>query len=419
MAKNTVAVIGGGPGGMMAAWAAADSGAPVILWEKNRRLGRKMLISGKGRCNVTNNCSVSELVKAMVGNGKFLYGAFSDFSPADAMNWLTQGGVELKTERGNRVFPVSDQASSIVDAMAQRLEDVGVKVELGVDVEKLSIENDSVTGVVIKGRTIPVGAVVVATGGLSYPATGCTGAGYELAAQAGHSIKPLYPALVPLVVREKYVEDLEGLSLRNAEIILKHGSKVLGREFGEMVFTDFGVSGPVILTLSHLAGKHFLSQPQEPLELKINLKPALTSEQLDQRLLRDFDTYPKRNYSTLLQGLLPKKLIPVFVTLSGIDPWKQGHQLNRADRKIILQLLREFPFTVTGCRPLSEAIVTAGGVNIKEIDPKTMASRKTRGLYFAGEVMDVHGLTGGFNIQSALASGYRCGRAAARQLIRG
>ncbi len=416
MGDKFLAVIGGGPAGMMAAWAGASIGAKVILLEKNSRLGRKMLITGKGRCNVTNNAPVADLVKALVGNGKFLYGALSEFTAADTMSWFKESGVELKTERGKRVFPLSDKSSDIVDAMAKRLRDAGVFIKCETEVKDIIIEDNTVTALKLQDRTIAVGGVIIATGGISYPATGSTGDGYKFALKAGHTIKDTYPALVPLVVREKYISALEGLSLRNAEIILKEDNRLLGKDFGEMVFTDFGLSGPVILSLSHLAGKHFLDNPQKSLSLSINLKPALSEEQLDQRLLRDFERYPKRGYKALLQGLLPQKLIPIFIELSGIEPDKKGNQLSREDRKKILGLLRGFNFTVIGCRPISEAIVTAGGINIKEIDPKTMASKKIKGLYFAGEVMDIHGLTGGFNIQAALASGYRSGRAAAQYL---
>lgn len=416
MSGKPLVVIGGGPGGMMSAWAGAEAGAEVILLEKNHRLARKMLITGKGRCNVTNNSPVGDLVKAMCGNGKFLYGAFNNFSPEDTMAWLEDSGVPLKTERGKRVFPISDKSGDIVEAMNRRLAEAGVSLWLNSPVKAILSQSNTITGVDLGHKKIEAGAVIIATGGLSYPATGSTGEGYTLAKQGGHTIKPTYPALVPLVVKEKYVQDLEGLSLRNAEIILKDKDRILAKEFGEMVFTNNGLSGPVILTISHLAGKHFLENPETPLSLAINLKPALSGEQLEQRLLRDFEDYSKRSYTNLLQGLLPRKMIPVFIKLSAIDGEKQGHQLTREDRKTIIKLLRGFPFTVTGCAPIAQAIVTAGGVNIKEIDPKTMGSKKLKGLYFAGEVMDIHGETGGFNIQAALSTGYRAGRSAADYL---
>ncbi|MEE0775936.1 MAG: aminoacetone oxidase family FAD-binding enzyme, partial [Bacillota bacterium] len=333
--KKIVAVIGGGAAGMMASFAAAQEGCHVILLEKNVRLGRKMLITGKGRCNITNECTVPQLVKSMVGNGKFLYSAFSNFSAEDTMNWFQNGGVPLKTERGQRVFPESDRSSDIVSFMERKLRKAGVDVRFHAEVKEICVTDGAVSGVRTEGKVIPAAAVILATGGVSYPLTGSTGDGYKMAEALDHQINPCFPALVPLVVKEDWVQDLEGLSLRNAEVTIQRGQKILGREFGEMVFTNFGLSGPVILTLSRLCGAHFLKNPKEPLGLSINLKPALTEEQLDSRLLRDFDTYPKRNYRTLLEGLLPKKLIPVFVILSGIDPWKQGHQLNREDRKTI------------------------------------------------------------------------------------
>ncbi|MEG0874658.1 MAG: NAD(P)/FAD-dependent oxidoreductase [Clostridiales bacterium] len=416
MKTKTIIVIGGGPGGMMSAYAAAKNGHHVVLLEKNVRLGKKMLITGKGRCNVTNDAPVNELVKAMVGNGKFLYGAFSDFSSEDTMAWFTDGGVPLKVERGQRVFPVSDISGDIVGCMERQLAKVGVEVKSQTTAGKIIVQDGVAVGVKADGRIINADAVVIATGGVSYPRTGSTGDGYKLAQNVGHTIKPVFPALVPLVVKESYVGDLEGLSLRNAEISIKSNGKVLGKDFGEMVFTDVGMSGPVILTLSRICAKHFSEQPHEPLDLTINLKPALTEEQLDLRLQRDYDSYPKRNYSTLLQELLPKKMIPVFVQLSQIDPWKQGNQINKQDRKVILKLLRALPFTVVKCRPIEEAIITAGGVNVKEIDPKTMGSKKIHGLFFAGEVIDIDGVTGGFNIQAALSTGYRSGLGAANYL---
>ncbi len=413
--KKTIVVIGGGAAGMMASYAGAEQGCHVILLEKNVRLGRKMLITGKGRCNITNECTVPQLVKSMVGNGKFLYSAFSNFSAEDTIGWFSRGGVPLKTERGQRVFPQSDRSADIVNFMERKLRRAGADVRFHAEAKELCVKNNTVTGVRLADhKIVSADAVILATGGISYPLTGSTGDGYVMAERLGHTVNPRFPALVPLVVKEPWIKELEGLSLRNIEVSVKRREKILGKEFGEMVFTDDGLSGPVILTLSRFCSVHFLEHPEEPLALSINLKPALSEKQLDGRLLREFDIHPKRNYRTLLEELLPKKLIPVFVILSGIDPWKQGNQLNRNDRKTIRTLLQAFPFTVISCRPIEEAIITAGGVSVKEVDPKTMASKKVRGLYFAGEILDVDGITGGFNLQAALSMGYQSGISAAK-----
>lgn len=414
MDKNKIVfVIGGGASGMMAAITAAKEGCHVFLLEKNSRLGKKMLITGKGRCNITNDVSVGSLVKAMVGNGKFLYGAFSAFSAEDTMAWFQEKGVALKTERGQRVFPQSDDAKDIVAAMERELHTANVKIEYQKEVKGLVVKEGKIIGVKTAEKAYGADAVILATGGASYPLTGSTGDGYHMAKAVGHYIEPITPALVPLVVKEKDVKDLEGLSLRNVELKIKYGEEVMGKEFGEMVFTDFGLSGPVVLTLSRLCGKHFAANPKIPLTAVFDLKPALTTEQLDLRLQRDFDTHPKRNYQTILEDLLPKKLIPIFVVRSGIDPWTKVHELNREKRKTILSLLKNFSFTITACRPMKEAIITAGGINVKEIDPKTMGSKKIDGLFFGGEVMDIDGVTGGFNLQAALSTGYRSGLSAA------
>lgn len=408
-----VIVIGGGPAGMMAALSCQQEGCPTVLLEKNTQLGKKMRIAGKGRCNITNDCSLTTLVNNMPGGGKFLYSAFTALPPSAVMALFTEAGVPLKVERGQRVFPVSDQSSDIVNCLERQIRKAGVDIRFHSKVDALHLKDDIVDGVILAGRLYRGGAVIIATGGLSYPLTGSDGDGYRWAEQAGHRIVPTFPSLVPLVVRERYAADLEGLSLRNVTVRISDEHTVLTSAFGELVFTSFGLSGPAILTASRACAYHFQQRPTAPLSLSLDLKPALDDKQLDQRLQRDFDTYAKRKYATILEQLLPRKMIPTFVVLSGIDPWKQGHQLNKQDRQTIRRLLKSFPFTVTGCRPLEEAIVTAGGVDLKEIAPPTMASKLTPGLFFAGEVMDIDGYTGGFNIQAAFATGYRAGLGAA------
>lgn len=410
--RKSVLVVGGGAAGMMAAWTAAAAGACVHLYEKNIRLGRKLLITGKGRCNLTNAVSVADVVKNIPGNGQFLYSALSRMGPAELMAIFNDGGVPLKVERGQRVFPESDRSADVVTLLERHLRRAGAQVYFKADVEDLWLEDHMLKGLVISGVKTPGDAVILATGGMSYPLTGSTGDGYRFAEAAGHHIAPLFPSLVPLVSEGEDCKQLEGLSLRNVEVSLWQGEKRLAQEFGELVFTDFGLSGPVILTLSRFCGLHF-AQSREPLHLMINLKAALSEEQLDARLLRDLDRFSRRNYQTLLEGYLPKKLIPVFVRRSGIDPWQKVHAIDRKQRKAILSLLRSFSFTVTACRPIAEAIITGGGVDVKEVNPKTMASKRLPGLFLAGELLDIDGYTGGFNLQAAFATGYQAGKGAA------
>ncbi len=410
--EKQVLVVGGGAAGMMAALAAGEEGAKVHLFEKNIRLGRKVLITGKGRCNLANATSVNEVIKNVPGNGQFLYSALSRMGPDVLMALFEDGGIPLKVERGQRVFPVSDKSVDVVTFLERRIRKTGGQIHFKRDVEALWMKDGKLKGLIIAGETIPGDAVILATGGLSYPLTGSTGAGYRFAKTVGHHLQPVSPSLVPLVASEADCKELEGLSLRNVEAVVWQGEKVLGREFGELVFTDFGLSGPVILTLSRLCGKHFIDNA-EPLILTINLKAALTEEQLEARLLRDVDAYSKRNYQTFLEGYLPKKLIPVFVHRSGIDPWQKVHAIDRKQRKEILALFRSFPFTIVACRPIGEAVVTAGGVDVKEVNPKTMESKLLPGLFIAGEVLDVDGYTGGFNLQAAFSTGYQAGKGAA------
>ena len=411
--QNKVVVIGGGPAGMMAAVSAAEAGADVILLEQNNKPGKKLLISGKGRCNITNDSDIKSFIANMPGNGKFLYGAYADFDASAVMDWFNGRGVPLKTERGNRVFPVSDKSNDILACLYTAMVKAKVDIRTGVRCDGLLLNGGELRGVEFSGGSLPAKAVVIATGGLSYPLTGSTGDGYSFAEQAGHEVTDLYPSLVPLTVKEAYVKDLEGLSLRNSEITLWLPDNKQERRFGEMVFTGDGLSGPVILSLSRTVAR-LLTGKRGELRLTIDLKPALDDKQLDARLLRDIEESPNKGFGHLLTGLLPRKLIPVFAALCDIDPKKRNHDLTREDRKTIRRYLKEFPFTVTGCHSIEEAIVTSGGVNIKEISPKNMMSKKLPGLFFAGEVMDVDGYTGGFNLQAALCSGRRAGEGAAK-----
>ena len=411
-------VIGGGPAGMMASYMLSKSGVEVTLLEKKKKLGQKMLIAGKGRCNVTNDCDMQTFLDHMPGNGKFLYSAYKAFTSADVQAWFEENGVPLKVERGNRVFPESDRSQDIVSCMERQIRKAGTKVEFLSEVTEILCTGEKVIGVSVGSRMLFADAGLGATGGVSYPWTGSTGDGYEFAKTCGHTVTPILPSLVPLTVGEEYVQRLEGLSLRNVAVNIYRGDKRMESRFGEMVFTSDGLSGPVILTASRSVAQYFATEA-EPLRLTIDLKPALTEKQLDERLLRDFEEFSKRDFRHIAEGLLPRKLIPVFIELSGVDPFKKGHQMNKEDRKKILRLLKAFPFTVTGCHDATEGIVTAGGVKVKEIDPKTMMSKKKQGLFFAGEVMDIDGFTGGFNIQAALCSGRQAGKAMAEYCLKG
>ena len=409
-----IIVIGAGAGGCMAAIKAAESGADVLLIEKNEKIGRKLMISGKGRCNVTNNCTMlNELIENVPTNGRFLHSSFSNFMPIDTMDFFEGEGVELKIERGNRVFPVSDKASDIVDALQRKLNKLKVMRVCGC-VRSLIIEDETAKGVVLDdGEEVFGDAVVIATGGVSYPGTGSTGDGYELAKQAGHEIIPLKPSLVPLECHEGFCSELQGLSLRNVSITVRDSEtyKEVYADFGEMLFTHFGVSGPIILS----ASCHLKDIKPKKYEIHIDLKPALTYEQLDQRVIREFSETPNKNFINVLDRLLPKKLVPVVVKLSGIKPSTKVNQITREQRSRLVVLLKDLKLTVLGFRPIEEAIVTSGGVSTKEINPKTMESKKCRRLFFAGEVVDVDAYTGGFNIQIAFSTGFTAGMWAAKQ----
>lgn len=394
---------------MAAAIGAAQSGHSVVLYEKNEKLGKKIYITGKGRCNVTNACDTEELFGNMVTNGKFLYSAIYGFTNFDMMDLLESCGCPLKTERGNRVFPVSDKSSDVIFALERKVRSLGVEVHLNEPVRELWMEDDSLKGVILEksGKKIPADSVIVATGGFSYQATGSTGDGYEFAKRAGHTVTELSPALVPFVCAEEDVRSLQGLSLRNIEVTVYNGKKVLWKEFGEMLFTHFGVSGPVVLSASSYAAKAIR---KNPLVMDIDLKPALSVEQLDARILRDFNEAKNRQFKNSLSGLFPAKLIPVMIARSGIDPEKKVNEVTAAERERLLSLTKAFRVTLTGLRGFNEAIITQGGVAVKEVNPSTMESKKVPGLYFAGEILDLDGVTGGFNLQIAWSTGMLAGR---------
>ena len=412
MSKGLV-VIGGGAAGMMAAVSAAERGARVTLLEPNERLGKKLNITGKGRCNVTNNADVQTLLANVPRNGKFLYSAFSRFDGRDAMAFFASIGVPLKTERGNRVFPVSDRAFDVSAALERRLK--ALKVSLVRDrATELEITSGAVTGVRGERGTYPAGAVVLATGGVSYPATGSTGEGHRMAREAGHTVTDLQGSLVPL--RDYGLgRELQGLSLRNVGLAVFEDRKKIYTDFGEMLFTHFGVSGPLVLSASAQM-RHF---GKKTYRLEIDLKPALDEQALDKRLLRDFEKYANHDFCNALDDLLPQKLIPVAVERSGIPPHQKVHDLTREQRRELVQGLKHFSVEIAGPCPVTDAIVTSGGIKISEIDPKTMESKLVKGLYFSGEIMDVDAYTGGFNLQIAWATGRAAGQAAAEALRQG
>ena len=405
--NRKIIVIGGGPAGMMAAATAGSRGLEATLVEKNEKLGKKLYLTGKGRCNVTNNAETEDLIANVPTNGKFLYRAFSAFSNKDLIALLNRLGLRTKVERGNRVFPESDKSSDVIRTLEKNLDHNHVRRMIA-EAENILSKDGHITGVLLKdGRTLSCDSVVVATGGMSYPTTGSTGDGYRFAKELGHTVTPLNPSLVPLETMEDWPKDAQGLSLKNIALTVldKRGKKIFG-DFGEMIFTHFGVSGPVILSASSYMGK----MESGKYRIRIDLKPALSEEQLDHRIQRDFTKYARRNLSNGLDDLLPKKLIPVVIRLSGILSDKPVHQITKEERHTLVRLLKELPLTIQGYRPIREAIITSGGVSVKEIDPGTMESKLIRGLFFAGEVIDVDAYTGGFNLQIAFSTGYLAGQ---------
>ena len=405
-----VLVVGGGAAGMIAAVAAAREGADTRLFEKNEKLGKKLFITGKGRCNVTNACDMEELLASVVTNSKFLYSSFYGFTNQDMMDLLEEAGLPLKVERGNRVFPQSDKSSDVIGALSGLMRREGVKVTLDSQVEGLWIEDGRCKGILLEGKKIPADRVIVATGGLSYPSTGSTGDGLSWAGESGHKITDLSPALVPFEAEEKEtVRALQGLSLKNVEVSFRDGKRELYRQFGEMLFTHFGVSGPVVLSASSFCAK---AVRKHPIVLSIDLKPALSEEQLDERILRDFEDSKNRQFKNSLDHLYPAKLIPVIIERSKIAPDKKVNEITREERRRLVQSTKGLSFTLTGLRDYKEAIITQGGISVREVNPSTMESKKIQDLYFAGEVLDLDAVTGGFNLQIAWSTGWAAGKGA-------
>ena len=412
-----VLVIGGGPAGMMAAITSAEYGNNVIILEKMDSCGKKLLITGKGRCNVTNSAEISEFMKFIPGNSRFLYSAFNNYTNIDIVNFLKSQGVETKVERGGRIFPISDKAQDVLKAFIKRLKELNVKIITNCDVNKILIENNKAIGVKTQdGKEYKASKVVLATGGITYPMTGSTGDGYKLAKNLGHTIEKVRPALVPLNCSNesiKICKETQGLALKNIAIKILIDNKIIYEDFGEMLFTHFGVSGPVILSSSSI----LLRYPnidelfkQGKVKLQIDLKPALDKEKLDVRIRRDFEEFKNKQYKNSLDKLLPQKLIQTFVEQTKINPLKQVNSITKEERTKIVDKLKCFELIISGLGRKEEGIITAGGISTKEIKPKTMESKKINGLYFAGEIIDVDALTGGFNLQIAYSTGYTAGK---------
>ena len=411
---SKVLIIGGGAAGMMAGVFAARNHHEVHILEKNEKLGKKVFITGKGRCNVTNACDTEELFPAMMSNPKFLYSSFYSFTPQDVMEFFEEAGVPLKVERGNRVFPQSDHSSDIIRALERELKKAGAKIHLHTSVKEIvkESETDSVTGVILTDGTFMEGdAVIVATGGFSYQSTGSTGDGYRFARELGLKVTDIAPSLVPLKTKEDYIPKLQGLSLKNTGLTIKNGKKVLYEDFGEMMFTHLGVTGPMILSASAHIGAKLAKAPNGELSAYLDLKPALTIEQLDARILREFEAGPNKQFKNVIGVLFPSSLTPVMLELGGIPAEKKIHDISREERQHFIDLIKAFPFTITGMGEFKEAIITRGGVSVKEINPGTMESKKISGLYFAGEVLDLDAVTGGYNLQIAWSTAYLAAQA--------
>lgn len=410
---NRIIVIGGGAAGMMAALSAKNAYNEVLLLEKNEKLGKKLFITGKGRCNVTNASDMDILFENVCTNAKFLYSAFYQYDNRAVMEFLEQNGCPLKVERGERVFPVSDHSSDVIRTFQRALEKKGVEIRLNTAVQDLVVRDGHVAGVLLKdGKTLEADRVILCTGGLSYPSCGSTGEGHEMVKKQGHAVTALKPALVPLETGESWCRDLMGLSLKNVSVRMMNRGKELFSGFGEMLFTHFGVSGPLILSASSFYSKQ---KNPEQVKLFIDLKPALTKEQLDKRLLRDFEENRGKQFKNSLNGLFPGRLIPVMISLSGIHPDKRTGEISKEERLRFVDLIKSVPLSVTGTRSFAEAIITQGGVSVKEVNPSTMESKLVSGLYLAGEVLDLDALTGGFNLQIAWSTGHLAGENASIQ----
>ena len=422
---SKVIVIGGGPAGMMAALSAAKNGHEVLLLEKNEKLGKKLFITGKGRCNITNSGDIENLFANVMTNSKFLYSAFYGYDNQKVIDFFEEEGLALKNERGNRIFPVSDHSSDVINTLQRALKKAGVEIKLYTEVNNiLCVERENLTELdpkepqsVIKGVELKNGlvegkkmvfadAVVVATGGVSYQSTGSTGDGYRFAKEMGHTVTELYPSLVPFNTKEDYVKEMQGLALKNVTVRIYNGKKKLYEDFGEMLFTHFGVSGPLLLSASAMIAPKFT---EKELQMEIDLKPALNMEQLDKRILKDFEEAKNKQFKNSIGKLFPAKMIPVILELSGIDPDKKVNEITKEERTSFVKLIKAFPVTLNGLRDFKEAIITKGGIRVKEINPSTMESKKVKNLYFCGEVLDLDALTGGYNLQIAWSTGYLAG----------
>ena len=401
-----VIVIGGGPAGMLAAISASEQGNKVIILEKMNSLGKKLCITGKGRCNITSSLPIDEFIKNIPGNGRFLYSAFQNFTNQDILNLLNKQGLKTKEERGNRIFPITDRASDVLDALIAKLKKQNVKIITNTRVQDIIVENNKIKGVIANNKKYEADKVILATGGASYPTTGSNGNGYELAKKVGHTVTEIKPSLVALTAKtasQEICKKLQGLSLKNVGIKIIKDNKEIYEDFGEMLFTHFGVSGPTVLS----ASAHLVRTDLKNVKMIIDLKPALSEEKLEERILRDFMEEKNKEFKNSLDKLLPKKMIPVIVEIMNLN--KKVNEIKKEERKKLVKLLKNFEIEIENFRPVEEAIVTAGGINIKEINPKTMESKLVKGLYFAGEIIDVDAYTGGFNLQIAYSTGYTAG----------
>ncbi len=400
---SKVSIVGGGAAGMLASIFAARDGHQVTVYEKNEKLGKKLYITGKGRCNVTNACDMDTFFQNMMANKKFLYSCCYTFTNENMMDFLREIGLSIKVERGMRVFPSSDKSSDVIHALQKEMERLHVKIMFGSNVEEILVKDNIFTGLKVNNKVEAADAVIIATGGLSYPLTGSTGDGYRFAKNMGHTIKECYPSLVPFNIKESFCKELQGLSLKNVKVSIKDGKKTLFEDFGEMLFTHFGVSGPLILSASsYLAG----GKKQSGVSMLIDLKPALSMEQLDTRVLRDFEGNINKQFANSLDELLPKKMIPIIISLSGIDPYKRVNLITKQERTTLVTLIKEFPLTINSLRGYNEAVITRGGIKVNEVNPTTMESKLVKHVHFSGEVLDLDALTGGYNLQIAWSTAY-------------
>lgn len=403
-----VIVIGGGAAGMMAGIIGARKGHKIDIYEKNEKLGKKVFITGKGRCNLTNACEIESLFRSVMTNPKFLYSAFYTFDNQQTMKFFEELGLKLKIERGERVFPESDKSSDVIKVLEKELKRLNVDIHFKATVKTIIVENDIVKGILLEDekKIIPTEAVIIATGGKSYETTGSTGDGYKFARELGHTIKPLQPSLVPFEIKEKFCKEMQGLSLKNVKVTIKAGKKNIYENMGEMLFTHFGVSGPLILTASTQLHKYL---EKKDLVMSIDLKPALSEEELDQRIVRDFQEFMNKQFKNALDKLLPKKMIPIIIEMSGIDLEKKVNAITKDERRNLVQVIKDFKMHISGLRGFQEAIITKGGIHVKEVNPSTMESQLIKGLYFCGEVLDLDAVTGGYNLQIAWSTAHLAG----------